>query len=176
VGELHGKGLLYHEAVRAFQKRFIVTVLRECGWNQCQAATPARRCTGTRCTARSRNSASTSREERRKSAATSKRTSGAPASSPAPSTLRLKGNPDGSNAAGIQQLKADTSDAMNHSGFALTYGGMALCGCSSSLACSLRRAGSTSRAPRQNVRRILRDPKRRMSEAGDLAHIRRAGL
>jgi Fis family transcriptional regulator len=38
VGELHGKGLLYHEAVRAFQKRFIVAVLADCGWNQCQAA------------------------------------------------------------------------------------------------------------------------------------------
>jgi Fis family transcriptional regulator len=38
VGELHGDGVFYAEAVREFKKRFIVTVLRDCGWNQCHAA------------------------------------------------------------------------------------------------------------------------------------------
>lgn len=38
VTEMHGKGVLYREAVRAFEKRFLVTVLRENGFNQCHAA------------------------------------------------------------------------------------------------------------------------------------------
>jgi hypothetical protein len=79
----------------------------------------------------------------------------------------------------IQQLKADSADAVNHAGFALTYGAMAVCGLAIVLGITARGAWlwlSHRARTHQSVRRILRDPKRRMSEAGDLAHIRRAGL
>lgn len=76
----------------------------------------------------------------------------------------------------LAQLKADSADAVNHTGFALTYGGMALCGLFIVAGLLATRGWHWLARPRQNVRRILRDPKRRGSEAQDLTLIRRAGL
>lgn len=79
----------------------------------------------------------------------------------------------------IQQLKADSSDAVNHAGFALTYGAMAVCGLAIVLGITARGAWlwlSRRARTHQSVRRILRDPRRRAAEAKDLTLIRRAGL
>jgi hypothetical protein len=67
------------------------------------------------------------------------------------------------------QLRSDSEDAVNHMGFALTYGAMALCGvfvivglvAGGAWKCLARR-----RKSEQNVRKILHDPVRRAREAG----------
>ena len=38
VTQMHAGGITYHEAVREFKKRFILTVLQENKGNQCRAA------------------------------------------------------------------------------------------------------------------------------------------
>jgi Fis family transcriptional regulator len=38
IAETHHSGIFYNEAVREFKKQFIINVLKECRWNQCQAA------------------------------------------------------------------------------------------------------------------------------------------
>jgi hypothetical protein len=71
----------------------------------------------------------------------------------------------------LAQLKADSADAVNHTGFALTYGGMALCGLFIVTGIAAKGlwawlAAKTKRQPYQHVRHIVRDPLRRTREAG----------
>lgn len=76
----------------------------------------------------------------------------------------------------LQQLKSDSSDAITFAGHSLTYTGMALCGLFVVLGLLAGKGWKYLARPRQNVRGILHDPRRRASEASVVVRARKAGM